>query len=65
MATKSVTQPIDNELLRNLLAECLTLTYNAIHYAEQNGISNRKGMKGFYRTLKGMELPSCYKLASS
>lgn len=63
-ATKSVTQPHSSEKLSSLLAECLTVTYNALHYAEEHGIYNRKGMKGFYRTLKGIELPSCYRVAS-
>lgn len=62
-AIKSVIQPIDGEPLRNLLADCLTLTYNAVRYAEEHGIANRKGMKGFYRSLKGLGLPSCYKVA--
>ena len=47
-----------------MLAECLTVTYNAILYAKEHEIGNRRGMKGFYRTLKGAELPSCYKVAS-
>ena len=47
-----------------MLSECLTVTCNAIHYAEENKIQSRRGMKGFYRTLKGIELPSCYKVAS-
>jgi putative transposase len=63
VATKSVLQPIANEKLSALLPGCLALTYNAIHYAEENGISNRKGMKGFYRSLKGVEFHSCYKVA--
>ncbi|HUI85657.1 MAG TPA: hypothetical protein VLY21_00685, partial [Nitrososphaerales archaeon] len=46
-----------------LLLACLTLTYNAIHYAQENGINNRRGMKEFYRTLRRVELPSCYKVA--
>lgn len=62
-ATKCVSQPFDGEGLRDLLAECLVLTYNAIAYAQDHGIENRKGMKGFYRTLKDMKLPSCYKVA--
>jgi hypothetical protein len=28
------------------------VTYNAIHYAKEYGIDNRKGMKGFYQTLR-------------
>jgi putative transposase len=40
------------------------VTYNAMHHAKEHGVDNRRGMKGFYRTLKGMELPSCYKVAS-
>jgi putative transposase len=39
------------------------MTYNAVHYAKENGITKRKGMKGFYRSLMGIELPSCYKVA--
>jgi putative transposase len=39
------------------------MTYNAVHYAEENGITNRKGMKGFYRSLEGIAFPSCYKVA--
>jgi hypothetical protein len=38
-------------------------TYNAIHYGQENGITSRKGMKEFYWGLKGVELPSCYKVA--
>ena len=63
-ATRCVTQTCHDEQLCNLLAECLTVTNNAIAYAEEHGINNRRRMKGFYQTLKGMELPSCYKLAS-
>jgi len=62
-ATKSVIQTFRSDSLDDLLDDCLTLTYNAIHYGEENGITNRKGMKGFYRSLKGVELPSCYKVA--
>lgn len=62
-ATKSVTQPHGNEDLRRILQQCLTLTYNAIHHGEENRVSNRKGMKWFYRSLKGVDLPSCYKVA--
>jgi putative transposase len=40
------------------------MTYDAIHYAKEHGIGNRKGMKGFYQTLKEIKLPSCYKVAS-
>lgn len=52
-----------NDSLNSLLYDCLTLTYNAIHHGQENGITNRKGMKEFYRSLKGLELPSCYKVA--
>jgi putative transposase len=38
------------------------MTHNAIRYAEENGITNRKGMRGFYRSLNGVGLPSCYKV---
>ncbi|MDV3244767.1 MAG: transposase [Nitrososphaerales archaeon] len=62
-ATKCVTQIFQNDSIDDLLRDCLTLTYNAVHYGEENGITNRKGMKEFYRSLKGVELPSCYKLA--
>ena len=64
LATKCVTQPHSSEQLGSLLAECLTITYNAIHFAGEHRIDNRRGMKGFYQTLKDVELPSCYKLAS-
>ncbi len=40
------------------------MTCSAVHYAEEHGIDNRRGMKGFYQMLKEMELPSCYKVAS-
>jgi putative transposase len=40
------------------------MTYNAVHYGEENNIENRRGMKGFYRTLKDVGLPSCYKVAA-
>jgi putative transposase len=40
------------------------MTYNAIHYAEQHEVDNRKGMKNFYHTLKDANLPSTYKVAS-
>jgi putative transposase len=59
-----VVQQCRNETLGSLLWDCLTLTYNAVHHAEQNGIANRKGTKGFYRSLKGVDLPSCYKVAA-
>jgi hypothetical protein len=57
-ATRCVTQLHTSEQLGGLLIECLTLTYNAIHYAEENGVDNRRGMKGFYETLKDTKLPS-------
>ena len=63
LATKCVVQSYTGGL-DGLLAECLTNTYNAINYAKEHGIDNRKGMKGYYRTLKGDDLPSCYKVAS-
>jgi putative transposase len=63
LATKCVTQSYPGGL-DDLLAECLTNTYNAINYAEEHGIDNRRGTKGFYRTLEGADLPSCYKVAS-
>ncbi|MDA4137496.1 MAG: transposase [Thaumarchaeota archaeon] len=63
-ATKCVSQPFDGEGLRNMLSECLVLTYNAIAYAQEHAICNRKGMKGFYRALKDVKLPSCYKTAA-
>jgi len=64
LATKCVAQPYGGEGLRDLLSECLTLTYNAIDYAREHRIDSRKGMKGFYRTLKESKLPSCYKVAA-
>src|SRR6266849_4514600 len=63
-AKKCVTQLHSSEQLGSLLAECLEVTYNAVHYAEEHGIDNRRGRKGFYQTLKEMKLPSCYKVAS-
>jgi putative transposase len=64
LATKCVTQQHSSEQLGSLLAECLNITYNAIHYANEHGIGNRRGMKGFYQTLKEIEMPSCYKVSS-
>ena len=63
-ATKCVTQFYEDGGLHDLLSECLTITYNAIDYGRKNGIDNRKGMKDFYCSLKGVILPSCYKLAA-
>jgi putative transposase len=63
LATKCVIQSYPAGL-DGLLAECLTNTYNAINYAEEHGIDNRRGMKGFYQRLKGVNLPSCYRVAS-
>jgi putative transposase len=63
LATKCVSQNFRSDSIDTLLRDCLTVTYNAIHYAEEKCIANRKGMKGFYRSLKGVELPSCYKVA--
>ncbi len=63
-ATKCVIQSFDGDGVRDLLSECLTLTYNGIAYGQEHGIDNRKGMKGFYRTLKDTKLPSCYKTAA-
>jgi len=40
------------------------MTYSAIHYAKEHGIDNRRGMKGFYGTLKKVSVPSTYKIAS-
>jgi len=62
-ATKCLTQQYSSGLER-ILGECLSITYNAIHYAQEHGIDNRKGMKGFYRSLKDTKLPSCYKVAA-
>lgn len=63
-ATKCAVQSHSSDQLRSLLAECLTVTYNAVHYAEENGVDDRRGTRGFYYTLKGVGLPSCYKVAS-
>ena len=62
-AIKSVVQPFRDLRIDSLLRDCLALTYNAMHYGEEHGITNRKGMNGFYRSLKGMELASCYKVS--
>jgi hypothetical protein len=51
-AIKCVTQQHSSEQIGSLLAECLNVTYNAIHYAKEYGIDNRRGMKGFYQTLR-------------
>ena len=63
-ATKSVVQGFHrNDSIDSLLHDCLILTYNAIHYGLEKGITNRKGMKEFYRSLKVTRLASCYKVA--
>jgi putative transposase len=48
----------------DLLNDCLILTYNAVHFAEENRVDNRRSMKRFYQTLKSDPLPSCYKVAA-
>jgi putative transposase len=63
-ATKCVTQSHSSGRLVDLLSECLIVTHNAIKYAKENEIESRRGMKGFYQTLRDIELPSCYKVAS-
>jgi IS605 OrfB family transposase len=64
LATKCVTQTFQiDATVGGLLHDCLILTYNAVHYGVENGITNRRGMKGFYRSLKDVGLPSCYKVA--
>ncbi len=63
LATKSVSLEHSNAILHKLLGYCLTLTYNCIQYGEANAIRNKKGMKGFYRLLKDVDLPSFYKVA--
>ena len=40
------------------------MTCNAVHYAEEHGVEDRRGMKEFYQTLNKVELASCYKIAS-
>ncbi|MDE1853422.1 MAG: transposase [Thaumarchaeota archaeon] len=55
-------QTFHNDSIDGLLRDCLVLTYNAMNNGEENHITNRKGMRMFYRSLKGVELPSCYKL---
>ena len=62
-AIKSVGQLFTDDSLKDLLDECLVLTYNAVHHGEEKGIDNRKDMKEFYRSIKEVELPSCYKVA--
>ncbi len=62
--TKCVAQKYPDERLASVLSNYLTITYNAIHYAEDKGVANRKGMGGFYRSLKDVKLPSCYKVAA-
>ncbi len=63
-AGKSVSQAHRSEVLRELLRRCLILTSNAAEYGKVNCIDNRKEMKDFYRSLKGVDIPSCYKVAS-
>ncbi len=60
---KCVSQSLGGEGVGKLLSDCLTLTYNAIEYANEHGIDNRRGMKGFYQSLRDEKLPSCYKHA--
>ncbi len=60
--TKSATQPYDNQAISELLRRCMTLTYGAIDYGERNGIDNRKGMRGFYDSMKGVDIPSFFKV---
>ena len=50
-------------MLKEILQLSLTLTYNAMKFGEENSIDDRRGMKEFYRSLKGVEIPSCYKEA--
>jgi IS605 OrfB family transposase len=64
LATKCVTHSYESNGLRDLLGGCLAITYNAINYGQENGIDNRKRMKAFYQTLKGVRIPSCYKVAA-
>ncbi len=63
VAMLSVWQPHDNGVLTGILRECRILTYNAIEYAENNGLKSRKQMNGFYRSINSVNLPSCFKLA--
>ncbi|MDE1854206.1 MAG: transposase [Thaumarchaeota archaeon] len=60
-ALKCLTQPFQNDSLVGLLRDCLALTYNAMNYGEEMHITNRKGMKMFYQSLRTVGLPSCYK----
>jgi hypothetical protein len=46
-----------------MLRRCMTLTYNAIEHAESSHIDNRRGMKDFYRSVKDVGIPSCWKVA--
>jgi putative transposase len=64
LATKSTSQTYIGADVDCLLQQCLTITYNAINYGKENRITNRKGMKDFYRSLSGIGLPSCYKLGA-
>jgi hypothetical protein len=51
-ATGTVVQKHNSRAFRLLLDDCLTITYSAVHYGHEEGIYNKKGMKGFYQTLK-------------
>jgi len=63
-ATKSTAQSSTNESLDAILRDCLTMAYNAVRYGQENEVTSRKGMKEFYRSLRGTDLPSCYKVAA-
>lgn len=55
-ATKCVVQSLScGSKLDAALRACLTITYNAIHRAEEHGIRNRKGMGAFYKSLRNAE----------
>jgi hypothetical protein len=62
-AFKSSSQPHRSKVLKELLQRCLTLTYNAMDYGIVNQKDDRRAMKEFYRSLKGVDIPSCYKVA--
>jgi hypothetical protein len=64
LAIRCVAQSYEGDGLHDLLGECLTATYNAVRHGQDNGIDNRKRMKGFYHSLKGIQLPSYYKVAA-
>lgn len=61
LSTKSVSQQnAASAALLETLDRCRTITYSCMKFGEENKISDRRGMKAFYRTL-GKDLPSFFR----